>query len=98
MILQPIFVGHQSSSPNLNLYELKLDTSFKFSIGMYYFYCVCTFQLENGLTLKTQLQCKFNNEKEVEHSKWGNKLTSIEYECQVSDGHTFVNVTKERYL
>ena len=48
--------------------------------------------------MKTQIQCKFYNEKEDEHSKWGNKLTSIEYDCQVSEGHTFVNVNKERYL
>ena len=57
-----------------------------------------SFQLENGVTLKTQIQCKFYNESETEHSKWGNKLTSIEYECQVAEGHTYVTVTKERYL
>lgn len=56
------------------------------------------FELENGVTLKTQLQCKFYNENEADHSKWGNKLTCIEYECQVSEGHTYVTVTKERYL
>ena len=56
------------------------------------------FQLENGRSLKTELQCKFYNESETEHSKWGNKLTSIEYECQVSEGHTYVTVIKERYL
>lgn len=56
------------------------------------------FELEHGLSLKTQMQCKFYNEKEVEHSKWGNTLTSIEYDCKVSEGHTYVTVTKERYL
>lgn len=56
------------------------------------------FELENGVAMKTQLQCKFYNESEADHSKWGNKLTCIEYECQVPEGHTYVTVTKERYL
>lgn len=56
------------------------------------------FELENGVSLSTKLQCKFYNESEADHSKWGNKLTCIEYECQVSEGHSYVTVTKERYL
>ncbi|KAJ8301722.1 hypothetical protein KUTeg_020709 [Tegillarca granosa] len=56
------------------------------------------FELEKGLTMSVQLQCKFYPETEKEHSKWGSALTMLEYECYVPESQTFVDIKREKYL
>jgi len=45
--------------------------------------------------LKSQLQCKFYGEHEMQHACWGSALAMIEYECKASESSDFINLVKE---
>ncbi|XP_064603418.1 CB1 cannabinoid receptor-interacting protein 1-like [Liolophura sinensis] len=47
---------------------------------------------------KTTLQCKLYKDQEKVHSKWGQNLSSIVYECKIGDAGSHVDIIKERYL
>ncbi|XP_041351453.1 CB1 cannabinoid receptor-interacting protein 1-like [Gigantopelta aegis] len=55
-------------------------------------------EMTNGVTMKVTLQVKFYKDEETVHCCWGQELHSIQYECYVPDGCTFVDVKKEKYL
>ena len=59
---------------------------------------VYLFQLENGVYMKFSLQCKMYKVGETDHAHWGQKLTAIDFDCKMEDGHNYVTVTREKYL
>lgn len=48
--------------------------------------------------MKIGLQCKFYKAGETDHSHWGQKLTAIDMDCKMEDGHNYVTILKEKYL
>ncbi|KAK7104690.1 uncharacterized protein [Littorina saxatilis] len=53
-------------------------------------------EVEHGVTLKQNLQCKFYPAKETAHCRWGQELFSIELKCHVPEGQTFVDIKSEK--
>ncbi|KAK3092413.1 hypothetical protein FSP39_002527 [Pinctada imbricata] len=51
-----------------------------------------------GVFMRAEVQCKFYNEGEQDHSKWGTPLTSVDYDCRVEEGGIHVDIVKEKYL
>ncbi|XP_046371790.1 CB1 cannabinoid receptor-interacting protein 1-like [Haliotis rufescens] len=55
-------------------------------------------EMSNGVYMKLALQCKFYPEEETQHCHWGQPLHNIEYECNVPDGCTYVDITSTKLL
>ncbi|ESP02321.1 hypothetical protein LOTGIDRAFT_205111 [Lottia gigantea] len=59
---------------------------------------VVLLEFDNLITMTTSIQVKFYEDKESNHAKWGNPLHTIEYDCGVKEGQTFVDIIKEKYF
>jgi len=55
-------------------------------------------EFQESVTMKIVLQCKFYKEKEKDHSRWGTRLTGVEYLCRVPEGSTYAEILEERFL
>ncbi|XP_045165252.1 uncharacterized protein LOC123529107 [Mercenaria mercenaria] len=55
-------------------------------------------EFQNGAYMKTSLQCKLYKAGETSHSHWGQKLSAIDVECKIEEGHNYITVLKEKYL
>lgn len=55
-------------------------------------------ELDNGVYMKISLQLKLYKAGETTHCQWGNKLSAVEYECQIDSGHNYVKVLKEKFV
>lgn len=52
---------------------------------------------DGDVTLTTLLQCKFYPQSETDHSRWGNALSWIEYDCRLTEGQSGVLINKELF-
>ncbi|XP_045213276.2 uncharacterized protein LOC123564065 [Mercenaria mercenaria] len=55
-------------------------------------------ELENGVYMKISLQCKLYKVGETDHSHWGQKLTTVDMDCKMEEGHNYVTIMREKYL
>lgn len=56
-----------------------------------------SFKFQGGYNLTVSLQCKFYKEKEVEHCQWGQALTYLDYDCEIKQGSSNIDVLKEKH-
>ncbi|KAK6181128.1 hypothetical protein SNE40_009057 [Patella caerulea] len=56
------------------------------------------FEFTNQITMMVSIQCKFYEDSENQHCKWGQPLHNIEYDCLIKDGQSFVDILKEKYF
>lgn len=55
------------------------------------------FQFQGGYSLTVTLQCKFYKENEVEHCQWGQAMHYLDYDCEIKEGSSHIDVLREKH-